>query len=443
MQDPMKNFRSHLAIIASALALSFTIPGCDSESGPTTSDTDTTTTGFSAGDFDVAEDCKGCHPQHYDEWSGSMHAYAMKDPVFSAAREVGQSAYPGALDGACTKCHSPIGSRSGELPWGKFDIESISPVSAEGVGCDLCHTITSISNLGNGGIELTPGEIKYGTIQDPVSNLFHKSEYRPLYKESAYCGACHDLITGSGLELEAVFREWERGGFAITGKTCNDCHMPTYEGRATPNGPMRTLHRHTMEGADIALIDFPFKDSMLVLVTKMLRSALTMEVDVPQSVAAGDSLEFHVSLINDSTGHNVPTGVPFNRQMWLSVVVEDQSGVLYSSGQLDPNDDLMDTIHDPDLFNAQATMLRADSVPTGSTWEAVYLINPTIKAGETRVVDYGFTVPQEVAGDLTVEIVLRFRSFPPSVFRGLDLDSLLPIPIVDMAAETLSVSIQQ
>ena len=35
-------------------------------------------------DFQPAEACKTCHPQHYEEWRGSMHAYAITDPVFHA-----------------------------------------------------------------------------------------------------------------------------------------------------------------------------------------------------------------------------------------------------------------------------------------------------------------------------------------------------------------------
>ena len=33
-------------------------------------------------DFDSAQSCKVCHQSHYDEWSRSMHAFAMQDPIF-------------------------------------------------------------------------------------------------------------------------------------------------------------------------------------------------------------------------------------------------------------------------------------------------------------------------------------------------------------------------
>jgi hypothetical protein len=78
-------------------------------------------------------------------------------------------------------------------------------------------------------------------------------------------------------------------------------------------------------------------------------------------------------------------------------------------------------------------MLRADSAWTGFTWDAVYLDNPSLRPGETRTVDYRFTVPEAAVGALSVDVVLRFRSFPPFVIRGAGLGSLLPIPIIDMA----------
>ena len=34
--------------------------------------------------------CKECHPKHFDQWSGSMHAYASDDPVFVAMNQRGQ-----------------------------------------------------------------------------------------------------------------------------------------------------------------------------------------------------------------------------------------------------------------------------------------------------------------------------------------------------------------
>ena len=36
------------------------------------------------GRFPSASECRNCHPNHYEEWSASQHAYAQLSPVFNA-----------------------------------------------------------------------------------------------------------------------------------------------------------------------------------------------------------------------------------------------------------------------------------------------------------------------------------------------------------------------
>src|SRR3954453_15291547 len=56
--------------------------------------------------------CKGCHPSHYDEWAGSMHAYASDDPVFLAMNRRAQRDNP-ATGTFCVQCHAPVAVREG------------------------------------------------------------------------------------------------------------------------------------------------------------------------------------------------------------------------------------------------------------------------------------------------------------------------------------------
>lgn len=424
--------RAGLSLIL-GLSVMTVISGCANERNPT-HDTGRGPFEVRAEDFSPSAACGTCHSQHYEEWSGSMHAYAMADPVWIAARNAGQSAYANALAGACTPCHATIAHRAGLVSWGPIDFDNLPPQATEGVGCDVCHTISTLHGASNASFALAPGRIKQGTIADPQRTSAHESVYNPLYADGAYCGSCHDLKLDNGLELEMLYQEWEQEGFAATGKTCNDCHMPEYAGSAAPGAPVRTLHRHYMPGVDIALIDFPHRETQFQLVTDLLRSAVTMEAELALSPEPDGGADLVVALTNDGTGHNVPSGVPFNREMWLEVIVRDASGtVLYTSGGLDENGDLMDSSRDPDLFNAQATMLKADSTPTFNTWEALYLINPSIRPGETRRVEYHIDTRDAFPGPLTSNIRLRFRSFPPPLLRALGLHELLPVPIIDMA----------
>ncbi len=442
----------HLLLIgATALILVGIVSGCSEGETPlsSTPSQDSTGTGFiNAADFTPAVECRSCHTQQYEEWSGSMHAYALKDPVWNALNTEGQRAYVGALDQGCVKCHGMIGSRAGEMPWGGFEIDSLTPVAQEGVTCDLCHTVSGITAIENANVLLAPGNVKYGTITDPVANTAHESEYQPLYKTSEYCGACHDIVVNDKLGLETTFAEWQNGGFANTGKTCNDCHMPTYVGSAAPGAPVRTLHRHTFIGTDLAFIDFPQKAEQLSLVKELLQNAVSLKVLAPDTATAGSQLTFNVQLTNDKTGHDVPSGASFLRQVWLDVTVRDGSGaLLFSSGQLDSNMDLMDdeselSQRDSSLFNLQSTMRRADGSKTMLTWDVVSLDNPALRAGQTQSAPYSLQIPPTAVGPLSISATLKYRSFPPWVIRSLNLQSLLPIAIIDMNSGAATVQIQ-
>lgn len=450
----MRPYRNKTLLIFLALAvvlvLAAFVAGCDDGASPTEEGTDSpadTAGTFKISDFTSAEECKGCHPVQFRQWSGSMHAYASKDPVMIKLNELGQSAYTGALDQGCVKCHAMIGSRAGETPWGEYDPDNLPAVAQEGITCDLCHTISSVRDIRNGEVVLTPGPVKFGTFDHAQPNEAHESEKYGFYKESRYCGSCHDIYLDNGFGLETTYTEWVQGGQALTGKTCNDCHMQSEPGQAAVGGPQRMITNHAMVGVDLAFIEFPEKDEQLRQVTEMLQNALTMNLLMPDSSALGGDLSFSVELINDLTGHNVPSGATFLRQAWLHVVVTDaDDDTLFQTGMLDDSLDLFDIYSDavkadPDLldsslFNLQSTMIRADGKTTQMVWDAASLINPTIAPGETSTAEYSFPVPGTATGPLSFEVTLKFRSFPPYVIRSLDLHELLPITIVDMERDS-------
>jgi len=250
--------------------------------------------------------------------------------------------------------------------------------------------------------------------------------------------------------LETTFREWrDLGGFAVTGKTCNDCHMQPYTGQIL-GGPTRTLHDHGMPGVDVNLIiGPPDYGGQMDTVTSILRNALTVVADLPSTVNQNQNFNFQVRMLNDKTGHGVPSGAPFLRQMWLDVMVTDSLGnEVFSSGQQDANGDLMNNYselapnQDPFLYNAQAKIFRADSVQTQLVWEATFLENPAIMPGKEDTASYTAMAPAATNGSLTVSVKLRYRTFPPYTLRLVNLDNLMPLPIVDMFDTTISVAVQ-
>src|SRR5439155_1373823 len=85
--------------------------------------------------------CKTCHPAHYEEWSGSMHAYASDDPLFRAMNTRAQRENP-ATGQFCVQCHAPMAVRENLTPDG-LNLDDV-PAPKRGVTCYFCHSAESV-----------------------------------------------------------------------------------------------------------------------------------------------------------------------------------------------------------------------------------------------------------------------------------------------------------
>jgi len=216
--------------------------------------------------FSPAATCGACHTQHYQEWLGSGMGQSSELSYFLI------ELYEASLDirGApaedvaqCLHCHAPA-AVMGPDP----DLEMARQVSQEGVNCDICHTaVEAHPNDAPGMIRWDPTGPKRGPLPGrdgvgpegvaPAISPFHDTAYSALHESSDLCGACHmSLWPTNALPIDWTYAEWQRSPWAAEGKTCQDCHMPTYEGQAVIQGPVRSnLHHHTFPGGgDLELV---------------------------------------------------------------------------------------------------------------------------------------------------------------------------------------------
>lgn len=444
------------AVIAGVAVL---MAGCEpneKSSGPTPPSTSQDTLAVLAEILADPAECGVCHPTHYREWQESMHAYAIDDPVFQALHRVGQERSGGQLDQFCLKCHTPAGSLLGETP-PDFEVAQLSPLAAAGVSCDVCHSMdTRALNRGLGVTEFRLDRVRRGPISDPVANPYHESEMDLAYAFSDICAPCHDLAAPDGsFLLETTNTEWDNSAFAAMGVECQSCHMPTYSGRAAEGGPVRdNLHRHTFIGVDYPLIPYPGRQATIDAVAELLRNSVTVTVVSPGSVRPGEALDIEVQIKNDRSGHNIPSGAIFERQMWIELVVRDTAtdSVVFATGLLDGNGDLRNQksldVRDGRL-PADTALVLYNGIPRDADgnellffWEAAFIENRTIPAFRTDI--SRFTVPAPgTATALEASLRLRFRTFPPYLFRELDLEHLLPeLLVMDMHDETWTVAVR-
>ena len=126
-------------------------------------------------------------------------------------------------DNFCIQCHSPAAFVTGYdlSQFSDTDDPSIPEIIAEGISCDICHSVVMSSNsihttndvAAVAEYYLNPGEgVKFGSIENPESNTFHSSQYSGIYSSSESCLPCHDQFIRDN-PIEATFSEWENSDF--------------------------------------------------------------------------------------------------------------------------------------------------------------------------------------------------------------------------------------
>src|SRR5438309_1694353 len=95
--------------------------------------------------------CASCHPNHYREWSGSMHAYASDDPLFRALNKRMQRETGGALGSFCVQCHAPMAVKLGRTKDG-LDLDTMPTI--KGVTCSFCHSVVGVDGAFNNPLEI-------------------------------------------------------------------------------------------------------------------------------------------------------------------------------------------------------------------------------------------------------------------------------------------------
>jgi YVTN family beta-propeller protein len=278
--------------------------------------------------------CGNCHPSILPQWRNNAHGGAVSNPRFfsfyqgtdvDGRREVSPGYlldFPG-TGGNCAACHAPGAAVDGLF--GTPMVEVRDRVTA-GVHCDFCHKI--------GGLWLRPRTREvYGNMPGvfaldvrrppsgdqvffgPYPDVADPDTYLPDMEESAFCAPCHQFAFW-GTPIYTSYDEWLASAWSdpITGKTCQECHMP-------PNGdnyfalpergglwhPADRIPAHLQLGVDDAGFMIDAID-------------LTLAAE-----ALDDVIEVTATVTNSGAGHHYPTDHP-GRHLLLVIRAVDAVG---------------------------------------------------------------------------------------------------------------------
>jgi hypothetical protein len=332
--------------------------------------------------------CGSCHPDHYAEWSGSMHAFASDDPVFRAMNARGQRETGGTLAGQCVACHAPMAVHEGATTDG-LNLDTV-PQSLHGVTCFFCHSVDAVNGTHDNPLALAADLVIRGPFGDAIANTGHASGYSTLHDRdqadsAKLCGSCHDIVVNGHAAIERTFAEWNDSVFAhANGATCGQCHMdqgrelvPVAEVDGAPN---RERHSHMFPAIDTALISFPQQQEQQVAVQSFLDTTLQSALCVIDGGPAGSSIR--VVLDNVAAGHSFPSGAAQDRRLWAEVIAYQGDQVIYQSGVVPDGASPVDA-PDPDLWLLRDCMFDTTGAPVHMFWQANSVESNTLPAQAT------------------------------------------------------------
>jgi hypothetical protein len=317
--------------------------------------------------------------------------------------------------GNCAACHAPMAAI--DDPHG-IDPSQVDGAAAEGVGCDFCHKILDVVLDPDSGLPLDdrPGVMSFTILRPEQGHQFFtgpfddvapgEDVFSPIQRESRYCAPCH-AATFWGVEIYNSYGEWLESPYSRPDSqtTCQDCHMPPgltdRFARLEKGGKRRdpdTIFGHQMPGAADR---------------ELLGDAVTMNVTTQRHDGA---IEVQVTIVNDNTGHHVPTDSPL-RQMILLVQATDERGIKLAQltgpilpdwcGTGDPSKGYLAGLSGTAYAKILEELWTGIS-PTGAYWNQTRIVTDNrIPAFGKDTTTYTFTAP--TGGAATVDVRLLYR----------------------------------
>lgn len=354
--------------------------------------------------FYQASQACGCHGALLEQWSKSMHAKALSDPLYRYKVDEADKATNGALGAFCDGCHGPVATMTGQAQ----DLSRASASSKEGITCDFCHSVTGGSQPpANVSLTVAQDRIKRAQFDDALSPA-HKTAYSQFHETAEFCGNCHNVDHPvNGMHLESTYTEWKNGPYAAQGIVCQDCHMTPGPGVTKPNagtaaagGPQRQhIFDMTFAGGNVALGDSE-------LAEERLKAAATLDIQAPEVLAPGSSADVVVTVTNSGAGHNLPTGLTEVRQMWLEVKAVAEDGTVTDLGTHEFGSVLKDAAGNSpvELWDAVAFEKDDRIPPQGSSSDTYRFEMPEGGPVEIRAALYYRSCSEEMAAKAGVDI---------------------------------------
>ncbi len=443
-----------------------------------------------------SESCFSCHQDISEQWTRSMHGQAASDATYVTNIKLLADKKGIEATRYCEGCHAPVALLTGELtPGGKHGGISNTVANREGISCLACHNVDRIVHLKGVGSYRIAERNKYlfedsqNGILKKLSNILiqlnpelHRKEMgRPLLGDPKSCAACHvqfidkNVNNWGWIKMQDEYSAWLKSHYSGQSNQsyskeqpvrCQDCHMPLLKSNdpsADSNGKVRS---HYWVAANTAIPWLSGDKEMFRKTVKFLQSdkvrikiekpnisdairgsrysstTLQQDIETPFYTYLGNTVQLPVIVSNNGVGHDFPGGTIDINEVWVYFKVTDaenktifESGALDVDGQVDKNayfyrsvpiDREGEIVWKHDLFNM-----------TGESYRR------TIKAGDSDVLTYEFTVPFWAKSPISATAIVKYRKFNITYARWALSNDKIELPIVDMARNSILIPLRR
>ncbi|MCL4177778.1 MAG: hypothetical protein KJ072_08525 [Verrucomicrobia bacterium] len=415
--------------------------------------------------------CQECHQDSYTGWFHSAHRFSSfnNPPYLFSVRETREMALErdGNVKAArwCAGCHDPVPFFSGAFDDPGFDLER-HPTAHAGITCTACHAITHVNS--------TQGNADY-TIEEPLhypfaysTNAllrfvnrqlvkakpdFHKRTFlKPLHTTAEFCSTCHKVSLPHELNH---YKDFLRGQnhydtYLLSGvsghgarsfyypeqaqSNCAGCHMPLQASADfganyfDPTNPRtRFIHDHLFPAANTGIAHLRDEPDIVRRHQEFLKDSLRIDIfgvkeggavdgrlvapirpNLP-SLKRGQTYLLEVVLRTLTLGHPFTEGTADSNEVWVDARLTDGERVVGRSGGLGPHGEVDPWSHFVNVYMLDRDGNRIDRRNPQDIFTPLY--NHQIPPGAGQVVHFQFTVPDDQAGPLDVEVALQYRKF--------------------------------
>ena len=392
--------------------------------------------------FMSPQSCAACHPNQYAQWTDTPMARAGLNTwvhdLYNGTGTAGgmggfvytrDSVFAGSnINSECASCHQPESWIPDPFSRMQNPTDPGYPSGAvmHGVSCETCHKMADVDmdkvnfpGIFPGAVEFTRPEgpsfeqVMYGLLGDVDFSMptTMRASYNPQLVAQS-CAACHQDAADplenhsyTGVISEPTYLEWAASPYGDLNSaqyaSCLDCHMPPADDTQVCvffdlGRPVGTVRDHNIRGTT----------------PEFLENAAELAVG---SSVVGGQLRVDVDVINQYTGHHLPTGVTVRNMILLVEAFDAATGqALTSTGS--------QVVHDlggvgdpaqgyyagmPGKFFAKVNHDQNGNGPTFFTDATGITFDNRIPALETDSTAYSFLLPS--SGEYTVRTRLIYR----------------------------------